>query len=642
MTTLFLLMTCLVSGQSYEWPLDLPPAITSSFAEYRSGRFHAGIDLRTGGSGPEVHAAADGCVSRIRCSPWGYGKAVYLRDGDGNTIVYAHLAEFSSSLREYVRQAQHARKNYTVDLMPELGEFPVKRGEVIAFAGRSGTRAPHLHWEFRDPASRPVNPRLLGLSWPDDTRPVIRKVLVVPKGPGSTVNGDAVPVVLEARAGTTAGSYTCAPISAEGEIGIAVDVIDPANGGGSILGVHTLTTSMDGREIFRVQNDRLSYETMSHGRVAWHPYYSSEGRFLLQWRWPGNASDNYAVSDASGWLDVGGRPRDILIEARDFYGHAAMLPLRVEPGPVPSSAPEVRGSDAPGTVRVDCFGQGLLVTARFPDDEPEPPELRCVGLEPGTGTAFRRVGPEVFRAVLEAGAENDRLSVSVEHPRLPPYMESFEVFHLGHARVAQVEDVVIRSDARSAYGTLYLRVSKETVTPSSGLVALGDGYRLWPADAPVDTPLELSFPQPAGVTDLSNVHFYRKSGSGWARLGTDRAGGRLTVQTDGLGVLAPMADPVAPLITAVEPGENAAATTNRRPDIRARVTDNASGIDDIEITVNGTWLLAEYDPFDSPAPSITWLQDEDLPLGENVITITATDAAGNVTAVSRTLRIVEE
>ncbi|HNV21468.1 MAG TPA: M23 family metallopeptidase, partial [Candidatus Hydrogenedentes bacterium] len=220
----------LAAGDAYQWPLALPPAVTSSFAEYRSGRFHAGLDLRTGTVGPEVYAAADGYVARIRCSPWGYGKAVYLRADDGHTFVYAHLAEFSSSLREYVRQAQHAREEYTVDLVPEPGAFPVRRGELLAFAGRSGTRAPHLHWEFRDAESRPVNPRLLGITWPDTTRPSIRKVLVVPRGADATVNGDVVPVVLEVRPDGSAGGHTCAAVTARGEIGLAVDVIDPANG----------------------------------------------------------------------------------------------------------------------------------------------------------------------------------------------------------------------------------------------------------------------------------------------------------------------------------------------------------------------------------------------------------------------------
>ena len=103
-----------------------------------------------------------------------------------------------------------------------------------------------------------------------------------------------------------------------------------------------------------------------------------------------------------------------------------------------------------------------------------------------------------------------------------------------------------------------------------------------------------------------------------------------------------MADTMAPAITAVHPTAENTVTTSARPEIRARVTDNASGIADVQITANGKWLLAEYDPFDSPAATITWLRDEDLPLGENEIVIRAADGAGNVTVVSRRLRIDEE
>jgi trigger factor len=72
----------------YTWPLDLPRIVTSSFGEYRGGRFHAGLDLRTGGIGKEEKAPLNGYVSRVRCSPSGYGKAVYLRLEDGNTAVF--------------------------------------------------------------------------------------------------------------------------------------------------------------------------------------------------------------------------------------------------------------------------------------------------------------------------------------------------------------------------------------------------------------------------------------------------------------------------------------------------------------------------------------------------------------------------
>ncbi|MFP4192555.1 MAG: M23 family metallopeptidase, partial [Candidatus Hydrogenedentota bacterium] len=81
---------------TYHWPLDVDPVLTSSFGEYRTGRFHAGIDLRTYGIGQPVRAPEDGEVVRVRTSPYGYGKALYIRLADGNTAVFAHLDRFAS------------------------------------------------------------------------------------------------------------------------------------------------------------------------------------------------------------------------------------------------------------------------------------------------------------------------------------------------------------------------------------------------------------------------------------------------------------------------------------------------------------------------------------------------------------------
>src|SRR5690606_9127249 len=118
--------------------------LTSSFGEYRAGRYHMAIDLRTGPSPQPVRAAADGYVSRVRCSPYGYGKAVYVQLADGNTAVYAHLSVFAPALRDYVRRAQHERRAYIVDLYPEPNRFPIKQGEIIAHSGQTGIGAPHL------------------------------------------------------------------------------------------------------------------------------------------------------------------------------------------------------------------------------------------------------------------------------------------------------------------------------------------------------------------------------------------------------------------------------------------------------------------------------------------------------------------
>ena len=82
----------------YIWPTDASHRITSSFAEYRSTHFHGGIDISTNGrKGYPVYAVRDGFVYRIRISPTGYGKMLYVKHKDGYVSTYAHLQTFNRS-----------------------------------------------------------------------------------------------------------------------------------------------------------------------------------------------------------------------------------------------------------------------------------------------------------------------------------------------------------------------------------------------------------------------------------------------------------------------------------------------------------------------------------------------------------------
>ena len=59
--------------QDFHPPLKIPLVLSGTFGELRNNHFHAGIDIKTKGqSGLKVYAIADGYVSRIKVSPWGY------------------------------------------------------------------------------------------------------------------------------------------------------------------------------------------------------------------------------------------------------------------------------------------------------------------------------------------------------------------------------------------------------------------------------------------------------------------------------------------------------------------------------------------------------------------------------------------
>ena len=612
---------------AYAWPLDLPRAITSSFCEYRAGRFHAGIDLRTGGIGKEVRAPADGYISRVRCSPTGYGKAVYLRLEDGNTVVFGHLDDFQAPLRAYVQHAQHAARSYTVNLYPEADAFVVKRGEAIAFSGQTGIGVPHLHYEIRDPQERPFNPRLLGITWPDTTLPVIRKLLVAPADPGSSVNGDIAPLVRDVCT-TSPGHYTCAPIRAFGRIGFGLDVIDPANNGENVLGIRTLRTLCRGKEVFCIKNDRISYSRIRNGAVAFHPFLLDKGRFLLQWRWPGNVCEIYGQTQSDGWLDVPPEPVEVRLEAEDFLGNKATLTVPLRPDTQPPPAVPDRGETGRGAVELTCAGAWLVVTATFTAPEQESPILEIDGIVPTKGGAFRRVNDTTFRAGVLPSSSADALTLRVLHDRIASYTRRICVFQRGAGdRTETVGVITITVNSHSPYGALFMRAFPTLPTAPPPIPLRGKAYRIWPAASPIDAPVEIAFPIPGDVAELSRVHMYRETESGWRLVPTRRSKDRLVIASSHFGAFAALEDDVPPIISDVVIEKDL-----KRPAIRATISDVGSGIAGITVTCNGQWLLMEYDP---ERDLIEWERDHDLPEGPKELVFTISDAADNAATATR-------
>ena len=85
-------------------PLDIPLYLAGNFGELRSNHFHSGLDMKTQGKeGLKIYAAADGYVSRIKVSPWGYGKTIYIDHPNGYTTVYAHLQGYSGEITKRIK-----------------------------------------------------------------------------------------------------------------------------------------------------------------------------------------------------------------------------------------------------------------------------------------------------------------------------------------------------------------------------------------------------------------------------------------------------------------------------------------------------------------------------------------------------------
>ena len=178
-------------GEYFQSPIGIPMYLSGNFGELRSNHFHAGIDIKTQGViGHSVHASADGYISRVKIEAAGYGNTLYITHSAGYTTVYGHLDRFRQDISKYVRSRQYENQQHALNIYPEKGEWPVAKGELIAFSGTSGySFGPHLHFEIRDAARQePMNVLLFGFDINDDIPPRIFSLYVYPKGEKGSVN----------------------------------------------------------------------------------------------------------------------------------------------------------------------------------------------------------------------------------------------------------------------------------------------------------------------------------------------------------------------------------------------------------------------------------------------------------------------
>ena len=115
----FYLMSLVCLGQNqypkdfFTLPLEIPMQLSGNFGELRPNHFHAGFDFKTNQrEGLNVHAAAEGYVSRIKISTAGYGKAIYITHPNGYTTVYGHLQKAVGVLQDKIEELQYSGKSY--------------------------------------------------------------------------------------------------------------------------------------------------------------------------------------------------------------------------------------------------------------------------------------------------------------------------------------------------------------------------------------------------------------------------------------------------------------------------------------------------------------------------------------------------
>ncbi len=264
----FILIKSTGFGQPYPQhyfrnPLDIPIALAGSFGEMRPNHFHSGIDIKTNSvEGLDVHAVADGYISRIRVQAHGFGNAVYIMHPNGYVSVYGHLKKYNPDIAQYLKSSQYAKESFEVDLFPLPNELPVKKGDIVAYSGNTGSSGgPHLHFEIRDAKTEvTINPQLFGYDIPDHVPPIIHSIKLYPLNNKGTVN--------ELNIGTTfgvkgnAGKYALtspAPINVYGKIGFGIVTFDSQTSAREKNGVYSIEIRLDGKRFYFHELDKFSF-----------------------------------------------------------------------------------------------------------------------------------------------------------------------------------------------------------------------------------------------------------------------------------------------------------------------------------------------------------------------------------------------
>lgn len=275
-------------------PIEGRIYLSGTFGELRSNHFHGGIDIKTGGvEGKNIYAAADGWVSRIKISPWGYGNAVYLEHPNGYTTVYGHLKELKGDVAKYVEQQQYKNQSFAVDLYMKAGLFPVKKGDIIALSGNTGgSGGPHLHFEIRETANQEIiNPLLFGFKVKDIITPTIRSIRIYPAEEQTQIEGKHKAQSFNLKGwGADYLLKEKDTLEISGDFYLGINTIDKQNDTKNNNGVYGITVYADSNLVYSHDVERLNFASTRYINtlIDFDFYKQKQRRYQRTYQSPNN------------------------------------------------------------------------------------------------------------------------------------------------------------------------------------------------------------------------------------------------------------------------------------------------------------------------------------------------------------------
>lgn len=537
-------------------PMEGNLQLSGTYAELRAGHFHSGIDIRTGGKeGLPVYACADGYVVRVRISPYGFGKAIYINHPNGLTTVYAHMQGFIPQITDWVRARQYEKENFDVDLFPAKNILPVKKGQLIGYSGNSGgSEGPHLHFEVRETDTEmPVDPLLFGFPVKDFTRPTINGLRVYPEGFRSMVNGKTEPVTFDlAGWGPVYRLKIIDTLNIAGNFSLGINAFDLLNGSSNKNGIVRYSVYIDSVLTFDWHARRFSFAETRYVNsfIDYQYYYNSNQRFMRTHLDPGNKLSMYAMMSNGGIFNTSpGVKQHVKIIITDSHFNESILRFFVKGEPL-NGAKYLKNP-------------GLLFT---------------------TNSVNSFVSSEMRLSLPGAALYDSMRFQYTEAPRQPNTLSNIHGIHHPDVPVHSNFDLIIKADTVKNVKPEKMLMVKFTARNKP--VAVGGKYE----------------------------H------------------GFLHAKVREFGRYAVMIDTIPPVIKPVNVKDGMPVESIKS--LQFLISDDLSGIETYRGTLNGAWILMDYDPKNK---LLTYMPDALLLPGINILALTITDACGNISVKQYTL-----
>lgn len=601
---------------NYLWPTNASNALSGTFAETRTGHFHAALDIKTWGRrGYPVYATRSGQLYRMAVGPTGYGKVLYLRHSDGSYSIYAHLLRFNKQLQQIADSIRFSDYRPSFDMVVDTMDIFIEKGQQIALSGASGIGPPHLHFELRTPDEEPFNPLQTNLKIKDTIPPSFSRLAVVPLDISAKIEGQNR---IYTKAPNRKSGYTdYGVIETSGPVGLAADLFDQANDVPNVYAVYTISMSVDGREVFYSKADQFSYnktDQMHLDRV--YQLLQSTGRaYQRLYVKDGNTLPFYKTWGNGGKLDLLPGKHEIRIDITDFNGNTRQARLTLQ----------VSGEDTEAGLPKHIFAKSTSAEinprswtwfndwVNIPKDQ-----FYQLGLTP--------LLQSPITPVYYANGE----SISVNLAASPQFYfqiaaQNFFITRRAYPReitylITPDETAYASFPPQTFYDTTSVAITKNTLAPDSIEV------QLIPDSHPIRGEFKLSVQLDSVQRADSTLSYYQTyPGSDYlGKLQTQRNGVYLTAHPSSLGRFLILPDHDAP--TVYHP------RIVRSPDnqwlVYIPVRDRRSGVDykRTKIFVNGVRGLTEYEPEDS---RLVYYQPDFTPESTNEVKIITFDRAGN-------------